>query len=108
MQLFVSLVFFEVCNAVYSAVPDIVPIFDETFKIFPDGVSVLTVQVYQVEVVGVVNRLIFKVADAYKYFRATDAYKYFRAMACSEKLLVWAGFTMFELCATHACSMRLD
>lgn len=40
-----------------TAVPDVVPVFDETFKLCPDGTGVLTVQVYQVEVVGVVNCL---------------------------------------------------
>lgn len=40
-----------------SVVPDIVPICDEIFQVSPDGAAVLTVQMYQVEVVGIVNRL---------------------------------------------------
>lgn len=43
--------------ATHNTVPDIVPVLDETFKIPPNGTGVLAVQVHQVEVVGVVNRL---------------------------------------------------
>lgn len=41
----------------YNTVPDIIPAFDEIFEISPDGAGILTIQVHQIEVVGVVNRL---------------------------------------------------
>lgn len=41
----------------YNTVPDVVPVFDEFFKICADGTSVLPVQVHQVEVVGIVDSL---------------------------------------------------
>lgn len=40
-------------------VPDIVPILDEILYISPDGAVVLSVQVHQVEVVGIVDSLVF-------------------------------------------------
>lgn len=45
----------RLCAALY--VPDIVPIGDEIFHVSPDGAAVLAVQMYQVEVVGIVNGL---------------------------------------------------
>ena len=41
----------------YNTVPDVVPVFNELFEVCPDGTGVLAVQVHQVEVAGVVDRL---------------------------------------------------